>query len=283
MYMVSEIHRKQKRFDQALKIFKQALDLQKVHHGEDSIPIAVALHNLGTLHDEHGEPHLALQCLQRSVMIRESIQGHEHLDLVDSIAEIGSLLFRHGMVHNGLEAHTEAWRISALHLSPNHPSVGKALLQVGEGHMLQGNSTTAISCWNEALRIQRLLRQDDGHAPDVSLLLRKIGKAHRLEGNLDQALAIFQQAMACEQNRSSINCIAIAKTLKEIGSILLAQGKVDELMKSFVQVAHSLQPPQRRQHGRSSIDPSHYHTSTANASFQRAFCRIGCMNHTLCV
>jgi tetratricopeptide (TPR) repeat protein len=119
-------------------------------------------------------------------------------------------------------------------------------LQVGEGHMLQGNSTTAISCWNEALRIQRLLRQDDGHAPDVSLLLRKIGKAHRLEGNLDQALAIFQQAMACEQNRSSINCIAIAKTLKEIGSILLAQGKVDELMKSFVQVAHSLQPPQIR-------------------------------------
>jgi tetratricopeptide (TPR) repeat protein len=247
MYMVSEIHRKQQKFDLAVKIYKQALDLQKVHHGEDSIPIAAALHNLGTLHDENGEPHLALQCLQRSVMIRESIRGQEHLDLVESIAEIGSLLFRQGMVHNGLEAHTEAWRISALHLGPDHPNVGKALLQVGEGHMLQGNYTIAISCWNETLRIQGLVEQDDSHAPDVSLLLRKIGEAHRLEGNLDQALALFQQAMACEQNRSNVNCIVVAKTLKEIGSILLAQGKVDELMESFVQVAHTLQQPQMRE------------------------------------
>jgi tetratricopeptide (TPR) repeat protein len=113
--------------------------------------------------------------------------------------------------------------------------------------MLQGNYTTAISCWNETLRIQRLAGQDDSRSTGVSLLLRKIGEAHRLEGNLDQALALFQQAMACEQNRSSVNCIAVAKTLKEIGSILLAQGKVEELMKSFVQVAHSLQQPQVRE------------------------------------
>ncbi len=101
-----------------------------------------------------------------------------------------------------------------------------------------GEEETALLMYNESLRVERVALGSDH--PDVVLTLQHIGQVYQALGNLDGARECFVEALQIERKKNNHE-ISVAKILNLIGNIYLQQGKVDLMMKSFVEAARMLE------------------------------------------
>jgi tetratricopeptide (TPR) repeat protein len=168
---------------------------------------ADALHLLGVLHFQQGQPQRAVELIGRAVAQRPSFAPF-HINLAEAYRVMGQLKQAAGCCH------------TALRLWPDNPV---ALCNLGLVLHGQRQHAAAAEQFRRALQVQ----------PDLALAHNNLGLVLRELGRLDEALAHFRKAVAIDRT--------FAEARSNLGQLLVDQGHAEEAL-PHCQEAVRLQP-----------------------------------------
>lgn len=162
---------------------------------------ADALHLLGVVALQAGQPQSALELIGQSVRIQPQ-QPVAHLNLGVAQQQLNHLEQALGCFER------------ALQLAPDYPD---ALNNRADALLALGRAEEALRSLARALQLQ----------PDFPMALNNRGNALRALGRFDEALASYEQSLQLQPNSS--------RTLNNRGNVLRDLGRLEEALQSFEQ------------------------------------------------
>jgi tetratricopeptide (TPR) repeat protein len=112
----------QERYDEAERVFNQALTAFQRHYGPEHYEVAVNLGNLGALYVATGRPYAAHQCYERALDIKRRLLGSAHPEIATLLNNLAVLHKRQGRLPAARECYAQALTIFDSTLGPAHPS-----------------------------------------------------------------------------------------------------------------------------------------------------------------
>ena len=210
-------------FDAALDAFKKDYESQKVHprRNDNNYLIGISAHNMAVVCLFAGRSDKALVLFREAVALKRAAFGDDHLQVANSLVEIGIQLFAQEKFHEAMDAFTEAKRIRVNAVGPKHPVFAMVLNNIACCEFQLGNSLDSLNTFQEAVDIQHDVLGSTARA-DLDLLHAAITLCNsgymklRLK-QYDEAQAVFEQALLIQQSvLEDNNNRAIRDTLSNI-------------------------------------------------------------------
>jgi tetratricopeptide (TPR) repeat protein len=174
------------RLEQAALIYRRILAQEPEH--------ADALHLLGVVALQQGNPARAVELIGRAIAVNPSVAAF-HANLAEAYRALGQLDRAAGCCQ------------VALRLQPNYPEAANNL---GLAWLAQGKADAAAAQFREALRLQ----------PGAPMIHNNLGNALRLLGEKDQAVSQFQQALVLDSG--------LAEAHSNLGQLFLEMHRLPE-------------------------------------------------------
>jgi tetratricopeptide (TPR) repeat protein len=174
-------HHQNGRLEQAARIYRGILAADPNH--------ADALHLLGVVAYQQGDPHRAIELIGRAIAVRPDAAAF-HANLAEAYRAAGQ------------PERAVACCRTALELQPDSPEAANNL---GMALLAQGDAAAAVEQFEAALRI----------SPAAALIHNNLGNALRLRGETARALAAFRRAVEIDPN--------LGEAHSNLGQLLLEQ------------------------------------------------------------
>jgi tetratricopeptide (TPR) repeat protein len=155
-----------------------------------------ALHLLGVLRHQQGDPVQAVELICKAIALRPNVAAF-HANLAEAYRVLGQVDRAVGCCR------------TALRLQPNFP---EAAVHLGLALRDQGKTEAAVEQFETALRLR----------PNLVAAHNNLGDALRVLGRRQQAIDHFRQAVRCDPN--------FAAAHSNLGQILLEQEELDEAL-----------------------------------------------------
>jgi len=199
--------------DQALKMYKEALELER-DIANESLQ-AICLNNIGSVYSEKGQYDDALTYFQQVLQLREKSKVPQ--DIVESVHNLGQVLGGMGQYDQAISYYMRALD---LRRSMNDPR-GAALESYGLGTLFdyQGRFGAAINSKQDALKTFRDLKDKTFWMAEI---LGGYGESLILAGRGDEAKAPLDEALSL--SRELKNDGMVAQTLGFEGDVFFYQG-----------------------------------------------------------
>lgn len=134
--------------EEARTMLERALDIRS-SEGE-TLPMALTLSILASVHSAQARPDEALELRLRSLKIHEDNQGPEHSDVGETLINLGTDYFQMNRYDEASAAFSRAKTIFEAAFGSEHPSLGAAINNLGDVALEQGDYDTAIERYREA-------------------------------------------------------------------------------------------------------------------------------------
>jgi tetratricopeptide (TPR) repeat protein len=164
------------------------------------------------------------QLLERALAIREARLGPDHLDVAQSLNDLGGVLRELGELPAALDVHRRALAIRQARLGPDHLDVADSVasLAVVAGNL--GDLPTARAAHERALAI-REAGLGPSH-PRVAQSLSPLGNVLRELGDLPAARKALERALAIREARHGPDDPRVANSLAVLGFVLHDLGEL---------------------------------------------------------
>jgi tetratricopeptide (TPR) repeat protein len=213
-------------YDQAEKMYRVALAINRRLFNPESREVAASLNNLGVaLRNEDKMPE-AESVHQEALAIRRRLFGNENVDVAASINDL-AIVFRHEGRKTEAEALTrEALAIRRKLFGDDSLEVADTLhnLSVVLGDEDKGTEAEATAR-EELAMYQRLLGSEDRF---VASAIGDVAWSLAGSGKVDEAIALERGALAMQRKLLGDESPDVAKSLNLLGQLLARRGKLEE-------------------------------------------------------
>ncbi|MBE6193323.1 MAG: tetratricopeptide repeat protein [Rikenellaceae bacterium] len=184
------------KFNDALVIAKQSLELSEKLYGENHPNTATSYNTIGLLYDFMGDYDTALEYYNNALAIRKQVLGENHSDTATSYNNIGLLynVMGEGDSKIVLEYLNKALAIRQQVLGDNHPDTAASYNNIGVVYRTKGDCDAALKYYNKALTIKQQVLGEN-HSDTVSPYIN-IGNEYYDKGDYDTALEYYNKALA---------------------------------------------------------------------------------------
>ena len=218
-------------YDEALKIFDEALEVRRTRFGDESPEVAgVLLQKANVLFslDRYAESE-TLQ--RRALTVLERSLGEAHADTIASRRLLAVLLSAAGRYDEAEAESQRALMLAREHLSDEHPEVGRLLDQQGQAKYRVGEYDEAERLFREALALQKRTLGNDHletvrTASDLAVTLQ-------IKGDLDSAEELLREALEFSRQRVGPVHLDTASAATNLGSLIYERGDYAEAARLF--------------------------------------------------
>lgn len=182
----------EKRYEEAVGIGAQVVELTRRMHGDDSLELVTPLTNLGTAQMGHGDLLAAEASYRQAVAIVERRDSLVSPRLVNPLVGLGAIYARGGLYAQAVEAYQRALHTS--HASEGFYNLGQIRIRDGlsEGFLGMGELAKANSQQRIQLTIHRRHAPDDRAAQAQAM--QKLGRWYNRTGQYQESRAAFQES-----------------------------------------------------------------------------------------
>jgi tetratricopeptide (TPR) repeat protein len=193
-------------YENALTYYQKALDsyehLQAYYEppfGDDNNNMATIQKNIAVIYNSIGEVHRskdnyaeALDWLNKSMTIREKIQGDSHPDTAKTYNNIALVHDSKGEYAEAVKWYRKSLTIYEKTLGSEHPDTGKVYNRLGVAYLRQDSYADAMSLFKKAAAIQEKEQLNkDRHAAST---FNNMAEIHRAQGDYVFALPEYLKA-----------------------------------------------------------------------------------------
>ncbi|QOJ32509.1 MAG: TonB family protein [Gammaproteobacteria bacterium] len=182
----------EKRYEEAIAIAAQVVDLTTRMHGQDSMEMVTPLTNLGTAQMQHGDLLAAESSYRQAIAIVERRDGLVSPRLVNPLVGLAATYARGGLYQQAAETYHQA--LHANHTSAGFYNLEQLRIRDGLSETFLGIGELAKA--NSQQRIQLTIHKR--HAPEDSAALaealQKLGRWYNRTGQYPEAQSAFQEA-----------------------------------------------------------------------------------------
>jgi len=180
------------RFDLAVALARETLDLRLKYQGNSRSKVPVAYNNLATAYTKKGDFKLAIHFLEKALA---RLPEDEHLEELRAsfYSNLGVCYGNLGDIGRAIEYQELALRLRLKNLPPGHPDLAGTYHNLASNYAANGDTETAISFFNSAIET---FRKSQGTAhPAVALFYSGLSHAFDQAGKCADAIQYCEQAL----------------------------------------------------------------------------------------
>jgi tetratricopeptide (TPR) repeat protein len=184
-----------KAFGEAFDSYQQALSIRRYFYDDDfHLEIASTLNSIGLVAFKLEMFDLAKCCVGGSMRIVQKLARSDSRDIAVMWYNLATIYFESGEGADvAMRCYKESLRIERKNLGPDHPEVVLSLLHIGQEHQKSGVLEEALSCFSEALEIERGRRVGKKEL-SIANILNLIGNIHLQQGNIGEMMSSYVEA-----------------------------------------------------------------------------------------
>lgn len=184
---------------------------------EDRVGLTHSYNNIGAMYNSLGDVDKALQYYQKSFEMGQEL-GDSH-SMAYSLNNIGYLYKTQGNLREALKYYEESLK-AGLEVG-NKSNIANTYNNIGVLHRDLGDYEMAMEYYNKALKIQEEIQHQKGMASSFG----NIGHIYNLLGDIPLSLEYYHKSLKIREEIGEKNGIALS--LANIGSIYKDQGDID--------------------------------------------------------
>jgi eukaryotic-like serine/threonine-protein kinase len=209
---------------QARLLLDEALQLRRMHLGDEHADVAATLFSLGVLMRQSGDHAAARPLLGQSLAIQRRVLG-EHPDVAETLIELGRTSPDDT---GGTETfYREALEIRRRTLGPRHPLVAHGMDVVASRLRWRGRYAEAEALYRESLALREsALAPDDPQLALGMLHLADLLYLHR--DSLGEAERLYRRALAILRQRLGDRHPTLVHGLHSLSALLAERGEHEE-------------------------------------------------------
>ncbi|MCB9838542.1 MAG: tetratricopeptide repeat protein [Phycisphaeraceae bacterium] len=188
--------------------------------------VAATLHNL-SLYELSEDPQ------ERALSIRRGALGDDHPDTLDSINDMGLLLWSLGKLDEAEPYFVEALEGRRRTLGDDHPDTLVSINNVGTLLKSQGKPEQAEPYYRETLERSRRVLGDDH--PDTLNSIGNMGYLLKSQGKLSEAEPYYLEALEGQRRTLGDDHPNTLNSINDMGALRRAQGRLSEAEPYFVE------------------------------------------------
>ena len=179
MFNIAYAYWKQKKYDDALAKYGEALAMFRRLHGEKHTQVAFTLHSIADIHMHRHELEEALRLERKAVKIYRRVLGNnEHSHMATTFHNIAIIHARQGKHGEALKMYEEALGIYTRTEGVDHRDLASLHYNKGQCNEGGGDKEGALESYREAQRIYGM------HGISSDYAKRAAESVRRLEGSL---------------------------------------------------------------------------------------------------
>ena len=184
---------KKERYFEAISLLECSISAYKQSKDCDLLR-SDSLDLLGYAFSMTGDIGKALTNYEESLGIKQTILSVDHIACGNVQYEIGKLQVLLNNLEQALVTFREVKRLHKIHYMKDNLKNADLLIQVGTIQYRRLKFDVALKCFMEALRIRRLLLEDEG-AHEIAHVLIHLGRTYQAMTDHAAAISCFQQAL----------------------------------------------------------------------------------------
>jgi eukaryotic-like serine/threonine-protein kinase len=209
---------------QARPLLDEALQLRRMHLGDEHADVAATFFSLGLLTRRSGDHAAARDFFRQGLDIQRRVLG-DHPDVAETLIELGRTSSDDTGVTEML--YREALEIRRRTLGPRHPLVANSMIVVASSLRWRGRYAEAEALYRESLALrQSVLRPDDPELAAGMLHLADVLYLHR--DRHDEAEFLYRRALAILRQRLGDRHPTLVHGLHSLSGLLAARGEHQE-------------------------------------------------------
>ena len=190
-----------RQFGAALVAFEDDFDREKAHpaRSNNKYLAGITCHNMAVVYLFAGQSEKALGLFEQAVALKRASFGSNHIQVANSLVEIGIQLFAQERFQEAMEVFEESKRIRIKSMPKTHPLVAMVLNNIACCEFLLKNTIASLEAFQEASDIQHDALGATARA-DLDLLhaaitLCNFGYMKLRVKEYEEAQAVFEQAL----------------------------------------------------------------------------------------
>ena len=216
----------QGRYREAIPLAQQAIAIREEALGEEALPVADSLNQLGLLHRAQGNYSAAETLYQRALAIREAGLGSDHPDVAESLNNLAVLYYTQGNYTAAIPLLERSLSTLESALGEDHEAIGILLNNLAQLYEFQGDYFRAEQTFQRSLPILQQTLGDDH--PTVAASLNNLAALYRLQGNYAAAEPLYQQSLAIRLRVLGENHPDVADSYNNLAAMYTDQGNYDQ-------------------------------------------------------
>ena len=230
------LRNEQGQLGEAERLCREALAIDRRHFSMSHPAVAEAMTDLGLILGRRGQYDQAIKLLTEAVRLQSTPAGDENI-LSNSLFYLANAHYYLGHYAISEALNRQVLAIDRKRYGDQHPDVGSELMNLANTQEKTGHLAEAERLYRQALDIfQRWFGEDHPVTADA---MSYVGKTLREQGKYDQASILLKRSLVILKHidPSGTNP-KTAFTLAELAAVSLAQGKLDEAEKDYIEVLH---------------------------------------------
>ncbi|MBE9098235.1 tetratricopeptide repeat protein [filamentous cyanobacterium LEGE 07170] len=212
----------QGRYNEAIPLAQQALELRETVLGETHPDVAISLNNLAELYRLQGNYAAAEPLYQRSLTILEAVLGETHPTVATSLNNLALLYQDQGNYAAAEPLYQRSLTIRETALGDTHPDVAISLNNLAELYRLQGNYAAAEPLYQRSLTILETVLGETH--PTVATSLNNLALLYQDQGNYVAAEPLYQRALSIYETVLGDTHPDVAQSLNNLAVLYQSQG-----------------------------------------------------------
>ena len=223
----------QAKFDDAERLIRHALQIDRAHLPPNDPAIATATQALGKVLENRGSYKEAIQTFQQAVRLR-SAPGADKADLAATQLELANTYFYNNQYDEAESLYQHLLPVYRQLFGAKHPVVAEDLINLGAIQQQRGRYQDAEAFHRQALGIMQAFYGPDHYKTAASLTL--VARALEYQSRYDEAVVMLQRALAIQERVFGQVHPNVASTLNELGNIAVKRGNYNEAENDFKRI-----------------------------------------------
>ena len=220
---LGEVYRLQAKLSEAIKIFEEAVAIQRKALGERHNEVAAVLNNMAGVFLGQGNHEQSLKLFEEVLQIRRENGGNKQPLVAAALHNMAVVYRAQNNTNEALKLLEEALAIQKETLGEAHPEVASTYAHMASCYMSQRNYSEAMKLNEQALNIQKQILGE--YHPDIATTLIGMANVQQLQGQFGGAMKTYQDALNIKRKVFGNQHPDVAGILVNIGLLLNGQGE----------------------------------------------------------
>ena len=220
--------------DAALDALQQALEIRRLHLGENHIDVGTTYNNIGRVQFQFGRYDDALTAYREALRIRRLCEGNNSIDTAATIFNTAQVYHQQGHDDQALRLYKQFLRLAKLNFGDYHRDICVVATCIGQIFQDQKEYERSLKALNISLRVARVVLGKIH--PEIAITLNKLGNLYYEVGDLDSALKAYEQGLEVELETLDEDDPNLYVTYTNIAEIYKQQGDLDHAIEIYEKV-----------------------------------------------
>jgi len=193
---LASIHFQERDYETALRMYRQASEIEIKFFGDSHLQVAQTLHNIAMTYLELNDLSSARKSISRAIEIKRAHYPEgRHPDLALSLSGLGDILKAEGKLDLAKLAYEETIQIFESVYGRNHFEIPHNLMEIAEIFRHRGDAEEAQKLLSRAMEIHRHTFGENDASPQLARLLEMTGDVHKELDHPTEAVGSYEECL----------------------------------------------------------------------------------------